>query len=222
MVICYPIIKRNTPLLNCASQFKTDITFTADILKELRNYRIEIRPGRHVYLDNRKIELYVCLYFLKIQLSWEAFLESIFVRYLCGYPSPSGVSPKLLISRQTCITNALQTILEGKNYLSWSPDETISRSQKYFDMGEPFSTAISTAKHELKNLHIIRNRIAHRSEYAQQNFRNLVRGEIGFNPRGMTPGRFLMMKKPSAGRKKITYLAHYLDILQILCNQIVP
>jgi hypothetical protein len=222
MVIGHPIIRRNTPLFNCASQFRNDINSTSGILKELRKYRIEIRSGRYVYLDNRKIELYMCLYFLKIHLSWEAFLESSFVRYLCGHKSPSGVSPNLLISRQSCISNALTTILQGKNYLNWSPDETISRSQQYFYRGEPFSSAISAARNELNNLHIIRNRIAHRSEYAQKNFRNVVRSEIGFNPRGMTPGRFLMMKKPSSGRKKIIYLSHYLDILQILCNQIVP
>jgi hypothetical protein len=212
----------NSPLLHCATQFKNDIHYTTNALKELRKYRIEIRSGIHVHLDNRKIELYVCLYFLKIHLSWEAFLESTLLRYICGHSSPSGNSPRLLISKQTSIANALSTILGGKNYLVWSPDEVINRTQRYLYMGEPYSSAISTAKHELTNIYVIRNRIAHRSEYAQNNFRQLIRSEIGYNPRGMTPGRFLMMKKAFSGtRKKITYLDYYLYILQSLCNHIV-
>jgi len=215
--------KRNSPLLYCATQFKNDINYTTDVPKELRKYRIEIRSGSHVHLDNRKIELYVCLYFLKIHLSWEAFLESTFVRYICGHPCPSGNSPILLIRKQTSIANALSTILAGKNYLAWSPDETINRTKIYLHMGEPYSSAISAAKHELTNIYVIRNRIAHRSEYAQNNFRQLIRSEIGYNPRGMTPGRFLMTKKAISGtRNKITYLDYYLYILHSLCNQIVP
>jgi len=216
------IRRRNSPLLHCASQFKSDINHISNSLKELQKYRIEIRSGRYISLDNRKTELFLCLYFLKIHLSWETFLESTLVRYLCGHTSPSGASPTLLQGRQTCISNALSTLLSGRNYLNWSPDEIINRSQTFLSMGEPYSSAISTARHELGNIYIIRNRIAHRSEYSQQNFRNLVRNEIGYNPRGMTTGRFLMTKKAAIGRTKITYLDHYLNIFSILCDLIVP
>ena len=222
MITVPTVRRRNSPLLYCASQFKNDINYISDIPKELQKYRIEIRSGRYIYLDNRKIELLVCLYFLRIHLSWEEFLESTFVRYMCGHSSPSGVSPTLLMGRKNCISDALSTILHGSNYISWSPSETISRSQRFLNMGEPYLSAISTARYELKNLYTIRNRIAHRSEYAQLNFRDMVRSEIGYNPRGMTPGRFLMMKKSTTGRRKITYLEYYLNILHTLCDLIVP
>lgn len=221
MVTIAPHRMRTSPLQHCASQFNSELKSTVNILAELRKYRIEIRSGRYVYLDIRKIESFVCLYFLKTHLSWEAFLESTFVRYMCGHSSPSGISPTLLGSRQTCINDAQITILNRRNFLSWSPDETISRAQTFFNTGTPYSSAISTARHELKNIYIIRNRIAHMSGYAQQNFRNVVRSEIGYNPRGMTPGRFLIMKKRISSRKRITYLEYYLDILQTLCSQIV-
>ena len=213
--------KRNSPLLYCSSQFIRDINDTSIIINELQKYRIEIRKGKHIHLDNRTIELYICLYFLRIHLSWESFLESTFVRYICGHPNISGKSPTLLIPRQTSISFAMSTILGPKNFLSWSPDETIVRSQKYLHMGEPYSRAMSVAKNDLKNLYTIRNRIAHSSEYAQNMFRQTVRTEIGYNPKGMTPGRFLLMKKPISSRKKVTYLHYYLDILQTLANQIV-
>jgi hypothetical protein len=221
MVISRMTNRRNSPLARCVTLFKEEVKDIVHILAELPKYRIETTSGIHVHLDNRKVELFVCLYFLKLHLSWESFLESTFTRYICGYSSPSGMLPALLISRQPSISDALSNILQGKKYLSWAPSETISRSKKYMNNGEPYVSAISLAKNDLENLYIIRNRIAHSSQFARDNFRDLVRQEIGYNPKGMTPGRFLLAKK-RLGRKKISYIQYYLDNLEILSNLIVP
>jgi hypothetical protein len=213
---------QNSPLEVCFYQFDNEISNTNSVLKELKKIRIEVRSGDYVHLDNRKIELFACLYFLKIHVSWEAFLESSFTRYICGYNCPSGNLPKLLIKRQSSITSALNTILNGKNYVNWSPDDTINRSKLFFLNGEPYLGAISSAKHELKNIYLLRNSIAHSSLFAHNNFRMLVRSEIGYNPRGMTPGRFLLTKRVIPGKKQITYLEYYLNMFRILGNQIIP
>jgi hypothetical protein len=125
-------------------------------------------------------------------------------------------------SKEKCVKDAMTTLLGSHNYLSWSPKETLDRANQYLDSGEPFKSTIGSVRNDLDNMNIIRNRFAHRSAYAIGSFRQLVRRELGYNPRGMTPGRFLLTEKPLTRRKKQTFLKYYCAILDIASNGIAP
>lgn len=207
---------------HCKKQLEQRLRYIDSFSRELQAYRVEVSTGKYLRLNVRTFEMFVGLQFLMMHLAWEEFLESVFLRYLCGCSSPTCFSPQLLHSKEKCMKDAMTTLLGNYRYLNWSPKDTIDRANYYLDNGEPFRSIISSARYDLESMNIIRNRFAHRSENATENFRQLVRREIGYNPRGMTAGRFILMDKPSTHRRKRTFLKYYSDILQIASNGIVP
>ena len=206
----------------CTAMFNNEVSTVKQAVQEINLYRIEISPGVYHVLNNRTNELLICLQFLRMHLCWEGFIEAVLVRYLCGCSSPSGFTPTIVSSKTRNIRDAMQIISGNARYVSWSPGETIKRARVHFDNGEPFSSALSSALYQLNCISAIRNRIAHRSDFAKERFRETVRTEIGYNPRGMTPGRFLMMKRKISPRRRGTYFQYYSDILLALARQIAP
>lgn len=209
-------------VLPCKVMFSSEVDSVKQAVKEINIYRMEVSSGVYRHLNNRMIELLTCLQFLKMHLCWEGFIESVLTRYLCGCYSPSGFTPTIVSRKQRNLSDAIQTIYGTSKYVSWSTRETIDRAMVHFNQGEPFSSALSSALYQLDCIYTIRNRIAHRSDFAKERFRETVRNEIGYNPRGMTTGRFLMMQKKISPRRRVTYFQHYSDILLALSRQIVP
>jgi hypothetical protein len=154
---------------------------------------------------------------LKLTLAWESFVEDTFLRYLCGAKSAAGVAPTLLLGKQTKLKVAFRTLSGGNRFLGWQPDTTLKRANKYFDAGEPYETAVKGAKSVLDDMASIRNRIAHRSDHSVIEFQDVVRTHLGFVPKGMTPGRFLLAILPSAGKPAID---HYSAIVSATANLI--
>jgi hypothetical protein len=66
----------------------------------------------------------------------------------------------------------------------------------------------------------IRNRIAHASGHAAQQFTALVRRHIGFIPRGMTPGRVLLTPDPTAPGND--FINFYCLSLTVAASALVP
>ena len=195
------------PIINiehCKKQLEKRLYQVDSFVKDLQTYRIVV-SGNYLPLNIRTSEMLIGLQFLMMHLAWEEFLESVFIRYMCGGISSTGLAPRLLSSKEKCVRDAMTTLLGNHKYLSWSPKETLDRANQYLDSGEPFKSTIASARNDLDSMNIIRNRFAHRSEYAIENFRELVRRELGYNPRGMTPGRFLLTEKMLTKRKKQTY-----------------
>ena len=75
---------------------------------------------------------------------------------------------------------------------------------------------------DLEAIITVRNRFAHRSEFSQIQFNRLVRNEIGFNPPGMTPGRFLLTAIANIRVGKKTYFDFFTDLMLSLAYIIVP
>jgi hypothetical protein len=134
---------------------------------------------------------------LKLALAWEAFVEEAFLKYMCGAPSAAARRPTLINAHQTSTAAAYTTLLGSNRYLSWSRLELDQRAKQHFAGGVPFSPTAAAAATTLDELVAVRNRIAHRSEYAKEKFRTVVRDQLSYFPRGMTPGRFLMIRTPS-------------------------
>jgi hypothetical protein len=205
---------------HCQRDFADSISSSLNFLREAQAFRV-LQPGG-VYRDVsvRTSELFAGLALLRICLAWEEFLESVFVRYMCGAISGTGFAPILLLARERSITTAMTRLLGGGGrYLNWSPRNTRIRAVTYFDRGEPFSTAVIAGGAVLDEIFIVRNRFAHRSEFAAQEFRAVLNTRIGYVPRGMTAGRFLLTNSPVAGQ---TFAEYYASTLLGVSLVIVP
>lgn len=207
---------------HCKKQFEQELQHINNFMGEAKSFKIEVNSGIYRSLSIRTFEMITGLQFLRMHLAWEEFLESVFIRYMCGCSSPSGISPTLLKTKERCVADATRTLFGTSRFLSWAPRETIDRANVYLDKGEPFSTAIGSAGHSLECIYVIRNRFAHRSEYAKERFKEVVRWELGYNPPGMTPGRFLLTEKTLGRGVRKTYFQYYSEILLILSSGVVP
>ncbi len=183
---------------HCLRHFEQSVQDSLIFLQEAQNFKIIQTAGSYRHIGVRRIESIAGLALLKIHLAWEEFLESVFVRYMCGATSASGFAPTLLSSPVSTISGAMKKLLQSNRYLNWNPQDTLHRANCYYDHGEPFATTISAVMQTGDDIVTVRNRFAHRSEYAAQRFRALVLKAFGYVPRGMSPGRFLLITSPSS------------------------
>ena len=207
---------------HCRRAFHQELLTTESFLRLMRYFKVDSGRGSYRPIGIRTVESLAGLQLLKMHLAWEDFIESVFVRYMCGCVSHSGFTPVLLQRREQSTAAAMATLLGSKRYLQWTASETLARAQTFFQNGEPFNTAIHSAMYELESICTIRNRFAHRSEYAAAQFRNLVRNELGYNPPGMTPGRFLLLRIGRGSTHQPTFFDHYTNVLRIVSRAIVP
>lgn len=209
---------------HCLREFDQRVQASLVFLQEAPNFRVRQPNGHYNYIGQHRIEQFAGLALLDIHLAWEEFLENVFLRYMCGAHASSGYAPSLLFSPERRIAAAFARLLpSGQNFLDWNAHQVLNRARIYFDQGgEPFFTAISAARQTISDISIVRNRFAHRSDYAAQNFRRLVLREFGHIPRGINPGRFLLTThaSPAAGGQR--YLEFYANVLLGAGNTIVP
>jgi hypothetical protein len=170
----------------------------------------------------RDTEALAAVGLVRVQTAWEEFLESTFVRYLCGAQSAAGYRPILRIARETTVENALRTLLGGQRFLGWSSGETIGRANRSFALGDPYATGVGAVSVALDDIATIRNRFVHRSGFAVDRFRNVVRRELGFVPRGMTPGRFLHTPNPSEAPAQQRFIDSYANRLLGAARFVAP
>lgn len=204
---------------HCQSSFATDITKTYNFYSEAKNFKFENASGNFVSIGNRKTEKIASFTLIKIFLVWEDFLESVFIRYMCGAQTQSGYSPTLLQTIQPDLSSAIHSLLNNNSYLSWNIRNTQNRAVHYFQNGEPFNNVIASFRQTIKDITTVRNAIAHRSDFARNNFRSLVRRELTYLPRGITPGRFLLTTENNSGD---IFLKFYCDQLKAASNLLVP
>jgi hypothetical protein len=154
--------------------------------------RLRTEQGTPLHIRDQEETVSLCL--LKLMLAWEAFLEEAFLKYMCGAASAAAHYPPLMAARERSTASAYVRILGRSRYLSWSRHELDQRARLHFVGGVPFSLPAAAAAAALDEMVAVRNRVAHRSQHATQEFRTVVRTQIGYFPKGMTPGRFLMMQ----------------------------
>ena len=208
---------------HCLRDFSFRVQDSLNLSQEAYLFRIKSPDGKYRSIGIRRIELFAGLALFRIQMAWETFLENVFLRYMCGAMSASGYSTILLGNPRPSISDAMNELLSPSlRYLNWTPTDVLYRANNYFDQGEPFSSTISAITQTLREIAGVRNCLAHRSEYATQEFRSVVRRSFGYLPRGINPGRFLLMINPSplAGSQK--FLEFYANILLGAGQSIVP
>jgi len=149
--------------------------------------------------------------FLRVFTAYESDVEKIFLHYVTGGASLQGARANSYLS----ITDeaAARKLTKGAlKFLSWAkPDEIKRTAEIYLENGWPIAAMMSSASHYLADCERVRNRIAHNSIEAMQQFntaqRNLLATERLFT---ITPGQFLRIRNP---RLRKTHIALYFDTL---------
>jgi hypothetical protein len=207
---------------HCLSGFVGRIVTNVQLLAEARNYHIRQPDGSYRWVGARRIERIAGFALLDMHLGWEQFVEDVFVRYMCGATTSSAFSPTLAAPPERNVGLAMRKLLASQPYLRWTSNDIISRATAFFANGDPFAQAVRSARQQLEDISIIRNAVAHRSEHAKSQFRQVVRRELGYNPRGMTVGRFLLTRRAMTASHGQPYIEYYADVLRTLGQAIVP
>lgn len=130
--------------------------------------------------------------YLRIFVSWEAFLEDVFLRYLCGYTSKLGQAVPLPgTAFQPTLSSAQTALLGGQSYVLWhNPAAVVMRSQKFFQVCT-VELAVSSHVAQLQQLAAVRHRITHAQTDARRKFDAATMAMAGRRYRGARPGAFL-------------------------------
>ena len=135
-------------------------------------------------------EVYAGIY-LDIFTEFEALIESLFLGLVSRelYTVVNPLTLKVVINPASAIRDI---VFAGKPYVDWLPypDHTIPRARIYFDDGKPFTLLSDSHKGDLKNYHLIRNVLAHKSDLATKKFENVISG-LPLLPREKTPCGYL-------------------------------
>jgi hypothetical protein len=189
------------------------------LLEAVRALRLPAQvPGRFRALPNFQLALVAELAFLRCFLSWEIFLEECFLAYASGSETPSGTTYTCFLAAPNRESTKAILVGERRAFATWTnPKDVTQRAQLYFEKGEPFASALATAGGALADMVVVRNRIAHRSGTAAQNFLSLIRRRYGSVQPGMSPGRFLLGPAPNPVRRQID---DYVIVLKAASRQI--
>lgn len=180
------------PILQRFVQAENRIT---DLISRSANL-YEIRNGGFRVINSHDRYSIIEIHFLRLMLEWEFFIEESFTRFLCGGLRTKRPQPHLLAKFKN-LENAKDALHGKQGFVGWiNPEEIIRQSKLYFRNGEPYISPIQAATKPLNEARIIRNRIAHFSDKAEEQFSKMIREKYGYSPRGMTPGRFLLDKLP--------------------------
>jgi hypothetical protein len=130
--------------------------------------------------------------YLRVFVSWEAFLEQIFLRYLCGYSSAIGTATPLAGSGYLpTLARAEQAVLSGNAYVLWhNPSRIVTRCKRFFSACTVETVVLSNLA-QLEDLAAIRHRITHAQEDARRKFDLATMSIAGRRYRGARPGAFL-------------------------------
>jgi hypothetical protein len=161
--------------------------------------------------DDETADIALEALFLRMFTIYEERLERLFLHYVTGGQSISGIGAHTFLS----ITDerlAKRLVRAGYNFLSWSkPAEVRTMASNYLDRGWPFVDMLGISTETLSDCTKIRNRIAHRSDEAQSHFsavqRNLFQTERLFE---MSPGQLLRCR---FRRSKKLIFQHYNETL---------
>ena len=168
----------------------------------------------------RRLEALYETAYLRIFLLWEDFLEESFLRYLCGYESTIGPAT-LRGSKSPTLSSAAQAVIGTRDYVSWANPNTVASRSRYFMNGALHETVLNSNLARLVGFVSVRNRIAHSSDYARQQFDSATIMLVGRRFPASSPGRFLRhIAVPSPTPE--TWLQHIAAELKSLAFQICP
>lgn len=201
--------------------FEEELDRSVALLDAVRELRFPPSARRRFpALPNSQLALIAELSFLRCFLSWEVFLEEVFMAYALGGASRDG-SHFVCYMAAPDSSHAREMVKgESRGFVAWAdPNGVLKRARLFFDGGEPFETALSTISTPLNDMVVVRNRVAHRSGRAADRFLELVRRQHGAVTRGMSAGRFLLSPGTNPNQRR---LDEYVVLLRAAGAIIVP
>ncbi|MEG3147693.1 hypothetical protein U1839_23840 [Sphingomonas sp. RT2P30] len=149
--------------------------------------------------------------FLRSFTAYEGVVERLFLHYVTGGASLSGISANSYLSIDN-ESHARQLTKAGYKFLSWAkPSEIRSTAQNYIERGWPLVDMMAAKEQALADCERIRNRIAHTSIEADQQFntvqRNMLTTERLF---AITPGQFLRIRST---RLRKLHIGYYIEVM---------
>lgn len=142
-------------------------------------------------LPRYQIELAYTALYLDTVVSFERFVETLFVGYLSKrFRLPRGSYVRASINSDVV---ARDVVLGGNSYVDWLPYDryTLKRAKAFFRNGAPFSLLAKDDRKILGEVLIIRNSIAHKSKHALQMFEKEIIGGLALVGRERTPAGYL-------------------------------
>ena len=161
--------------------------------------------------DDESADIILEALFLRMFTSYEETLERLFLHYVTGGSSLSGI-PGISFLSITDEAQARRLVRAGFTFLNWSkPADAKAMATNYLDRGWPFVDMLGVSTDTLSDCAKIRNRIAHRSDEARTQFaavqRNLFQTERLFD---MLPGQLLRCRYR---RTRKLIVQHYGDAI---------
>lgn len=171
------------PSIDLANNFATHISSLESTRQKMEGLLVSNQIG----LDDIE-KVYAGLY-LSVFTEFEGLIEELFLGLLAASITSSKSKPTVHSSNSTIVR---EVMMIGKNYLDWLPyDRTLERAKVLFQNGEPFSLLQANQSQSLTRFLRIRNVIAHKSDYALQQFQKEVIGNKPLLPQERTPTGFL-------------------------------
>ncbi|MGA3825327.1 hypothetical protein, partial [Pseudomonas chlororaphis] len=149
--------------------------------------------------------------FLRAFTAYENDVEQIFLHYVTGGRTLNNFSPTSYLN--TTDRSLARSIVKGSNkFISWAQADSLARAAKlYMHEGWPMAVVVSANSQFLSDGERVRNRIAHNSSEAIQQFKVVQRNMLGTERLfDLSPGQFLRMKHT---RQRILYIDFYMNVL---------
>lgn len=136
------------------------------------------------------IELLYSALFLDVVVSFERFLEALFIGQLTGHViHKSRIVPRVRFQSSAV---ARDVVLAGRNYVEWIPyDQTMKRAEVFFRNGLPFVGLNAAERLAIEQCVAIRNAIAHKSPHAIKTFEKKLLSGVALVGYERTPSGYL-------------------------------
>jgi hypothetical protein len=188
-------------MANCASAFSKDVDHALTLTKSAEQMRLAAVVGyRFESLHHTQIEYLYELAYLKMFIGWEVFLESSFLRYICGLSS-STHGPETMCGGRTyhrTLVDAEGAMLAGHDYFLWAnTGKVLSMVRRHLDNSR-HENVIAGSRAMLGYYAAIRHRIAHGQPNAIAKFDDAAMALARRRNFGSRAGRFLRSWDTSA------------------------
>ncbi len=173
-------------------QFATEVDHALGLANAVERIRADSLLGSFARkeLPMARLEAIYEIAYLRIFLLWEDFLEQSFLRYLCGYASSTSV-PNLINPKCKTIADAEKAVLGTRDYVSWATPAHVTRRSQAQIVNGPHQLVIASNLARLEAFVSIRNRVAHSSAFARQQFDAATIALVGRRYPSASAGRFL-------------------------------
>lgn len=176
-----------------------------DLVRDVREISAVRRlnePCLHPEQARRVVELA----FLGLLSAWEEFLEQSFVRYLAGAMSDDGYRPAYRLGKSASIAHSYHLISgdpafdPSRNFSRFGdPKWMIGMAKNYFELGVPYAPVLHASLEILQHANRLRNRVAHNSLKAREDFKLSALSHLGLGnnaplPQGYGVGDLLVAK----------------------------